>query len=447
MSVSIRSSRTLNFGRTLFTVAALALLLNVTACSTSPSGPSNEDRQQAQTLANEGFTLLITALNAETPNATILNQAKAKFEDALELDPENGDANVGLALTEFVLTAFDPAVAALIGEIPVLGIGRPAVLAGHGLGRVLAFDPTSSGSLLSVTGTLEWFRTMTTKPAQTGPDLEAIQTVLETVVLPVLGRVADLFEVVEGLDSWSLVLTPAQTGMVEGNLEIDQTDIYAVDIEVHALKAMIHMLVAYNMTIPDIMDTTAVKAAFNQATGTFMKLRTNGAANMQSARTTLLEAITLANSFMTSLQAETDNQADDLIKIDPTGKDGPTVADLTEIGTHLFDLSAALNGAQDITEDFDDDGVDETLSVNFKVLFTNPIPDLKALMPPYSWDSEYQMFFWDGYMEEDFSQFEFPDPTMHGVFPGLTTDAAFKAFFGITEFAGPGPFYFGFMGN
>jgi hypothetical protein len=447
MSVSIRRSCVLTFGRTLFTVAALALLLGVTACTTSPSGPSDEDRQQAQTLANEGFTLLIAALNTETPNTTTLNQAKAKFEDALEFDEENGDANVGLALTEFALAALSPEVLALIGETPALGIGRPAAISGHGLSRLLAVDPAPTGSLLSAAGTLGWFRTMLTKPAQTGPDLEAIQTVLEQVILPALNRVVELFAVVEGLDDWSLVLTPAQTGMEEGNLEIDQTDIYAVDVEVHAFKAMIHMLVAYNMNFPDLMDTTAVKAAFNQATGTFMKLRTNGAANMTSARTSLLEGIARANSFMSSLQGETDPQADDLIKIDPTGDQGPSSGDLAEISTRLAGLYLTLNGPQDVTEDFDDDGVDETLSVDLSVLFTNPIPDLKALQPPYSWDSEYEMFFWDGYLEEDFSQFVFPSPTMHGLFPGLTTDTAFKAFFNITEFLGPGPFYFGFMSN
>jgi hypothetical protein len=447
MSVTIRTRRTLSFGRTLFTVAAFALLLGLTACTTSPSGPSEEDRQQAQTLADEGFTLLITALNAETPNVTTLNLAKAKFEDALELDEENGDANVGLALTEFVLVAFDPSVQALVGGTPVLGIGRPVATAGQGLSRVLAFDPTPAGSLLSVTGILDGFRTMLTKPAQTGPDLEAIQTVLETVMLPMLDHVVTLFAAVEGLDDWSLVLTPAQTGMLEGNLEIDQTDIYAVDVEVHAFKALIHIMVAYNMNFPALMDTTEVKAAFNQATGTFMKLRTNGATNMQSARTAMLDAISRANSFMTSLQAETDSQVDDLIKLDPTGDQGPSADDLAGIATDLAKLYVALNGPQDITEDFDDDGVDETLSVDLSVLFTSPISDMKALQPPYSWDSEYQMFFWDGYMDEDFSQFIFPDPTMHGLFPDLNTDAAFKAFFDITDFLGPGPFYFGFIGN
>jgi hypothetical protein len=445
MSALIRSSRTRSFSRVLCTVAALALLVGVTACSTSSSGPSDEDRQQAQTLADEGFTLLITALNAETPNTTTLNQAKAKFEDALELDPENGDANVGLALTDFALAMLSPEVLALIGETPVLG--RPLAAPQSGLGRVMAGGGATGLDLLTVTGMMGWYRNLLDRPAQTEPTLEQIQTVLETVILPVLETVTDLFAVVEGLDDWSLVLTAEQIGMEEGQLEIDQTDIYAVDVGVHALKALIHVVVAYNLTTPDMANATEVQDAFNQTDGTFLILRTNGATNMGSARTTMLEALTLANSFMTSLMGETDDQSDDLIKIDPTGESGPTSADLTEVGTHLAELYAALYGPQDITEDFDDDGVDETLSIDLSVLFTNPVPDWKALLPPYSWDSEYQMFFWDGYLAENFSLFVFPDPTMHGVFPELTTDAAFKAFFDITGFPGPGPFYIGYPTN
>jgi hypothetical protein len=85
----------------------------------------------------------------------------------------------------------------------------------------------------------------------------------------------------------------------------------------------------------DFSDRSAVKAALNQQDGTFLKLRTSGATHLGSTRTSPLTAITMLGHLSTALQTETDDQTDDLIKLDPTGDTDPSPEDLLIIALGL----------------------------------------------------------------------------------------------------------------
>ena len=414
--------------------AALAVVV-ITGCEKSTTGPS--DVEQAAQLVDEGFQLLAAAFESDTPN---FQAPQDKFEQAQDLDPNNMDAKAGLAICEIALLSQNPQVLEAIGGvIPPGGFGKRAAGEAVGLRRVLGGTPQSGSQLLSPGGWLEWMRGRMAKVVQDQPpDLGPVQDAAEQVIIPVLDVVIALLESIEAQPSWQLVLTPELTGMQEGQLEIDVTDIYMLDGMVHALKAQLHFFVSYNLNTPDFTDITAVKAALNQTDGTFLTLRTTGATNLGLTRTTLLAAIGKMDLFQQSLTSETDDQTDDLIKIDPYGG-GPTQAELEEVAVELERLAAALIGDSIFAGDFDGDGDEENLTVNFSSFFTSPASDPKQLMPPYHWNSMYQTFFWDGW-PEDFNQFVFPDPTFGGIFPGLTTDQVFKAFFGIDWFPSAGPF-------
>jgi len=434
-------------------LAGLSLLV-ITGCEEDPTGPSNADIEAAQTLIDEGFGLLVMAFENIDPSSETpadFTTPKAKFEDALELDPNNHDASVGLALCEIGLLSQDATLLAAIGEIvPVTPIGRAVSGApSPGFRRALGNITDSGTGILTPTGWLTWMQGRMTKIVQGDPaiDLDPLQSAVETVILPTVDAVIALLGAVESDATWTLLLTPQMQGFedLDGQLEIDVTDIFLVDSTMHALKAMLHFFVSYNLNIPDTMVEAEVLAAFNQTDGTFLSLRTSGATNMGSVRTSLLAAIMKLGLFAASLEAEsldpTDDQSDDLIKL---GTDGPTEEELDEIAANLLDLSLALNGDFDVTDvDFDMDGMPDVLTVNLSTIFTAPVQDLKQLLPPYSWGSEDQFFFWDGYLEQDPSQFVFPDPTMGGIFPDFTTDAEFKAFFGMPTdmWLLPGPFF------
>ncbi|MFC1545546.1 hypothetical protein ACFL44_02530 [Gemmatimonadota bacterium] len=373
---------------------------------------------------------------------------KSKFEDALELDPNNHDASLGLALCEIGLLSQDATLAAAIGGIitvvpfgkAVPGASAPGLL--RGLGDIEDQD----SDLLTPGGWLTWMQGRMGKIMQSDPmlDLEPLQSAIETIILPVVDTVILLLNAVESDVTWTLVLTPQMQGFqnLDGQLEIDVTDIYLVDGAMQTLKAMLNFFVSYNLNIPDLASETEVVAAFNQTDGTFLSLRTNGATHMGNTRLALMAAIAKMNQFSTSLEAEIDDQTDDLIKL---GDDGPSEEQLAEIEAGLVDLILALNGDRVITEDFDEDGVDDVLTVNLSSIFTSPVQNLKHLMPPYSWESEGQVFLWNGYLARDLSQWVFPDPTMGGIFPDFTTDAELKAFFHIPTdtWVSPGPFFFG----
>ncbi|MFC1627712.1 hypothetical protein ACFL3H_01195 [Gemmatimonadota bacterium] len=434
-------------------LAGLSLLF-ITGCEKDPAGPSNADIEAAKTLIDEGFVLLATAFENVDPSSQTpadFLTPKGKFEDALEFDSDNQDARVGLALCEIGLLTQDATLLAAIGGIIPLAPFGKAVSGDSppGFRRALG-DITGPGEdILSPGGWLTWMQDRMTKVVQEGPapDLEPLQTAVETVIIPVVDAVIALLAVVETDVTWTKVLTPQMQGFedLEGQLEIDVTDILMVDAFMQVLKSQLHFFVSYNLNFPDFQSETSVVAALNQTDGTFLALRTNGTTNMGSVRTSLLAAITKMRLFGLNLSAESDDQTDDLIKIDPTGGDGPNAEDLIEIATRLTELESILNGPSDVDDvDFDGDGSPDVLSVDLSSIFTTPIQDLKQLLPPYSWNAQYTTFLWNGW-PEDISQFVFPDPTMGGILPGLTTDAGLKAFFGIpTDYwITPGPFFFG----
>lgn len=439
-------------------LAGLSLLV-VTGCEDDPTGPDNdnEDIEAARTLIDEGFVLLAAAFEnvdpqSETP-ADFLTP-KAKFEDALELDPDNNDARLGLVLCEIgLLTQNQTLLAAIGGIIPMGPFGKAAPgSSAPGFRRALGDITEPGGDLLSPGGWLTWMQGRMTKVMQEGPapDLEPLQNAVETIIIPVVDAVIALLVVVEADVTWTFMLSPTLQGFedLEGDLEIDVTDILLIDAFMQVLKSQLHFFVSYNLNLPDFEDETSVIAALNQTDGPFLALRTNGAANMGSVRTSLLAAITKMKLFGVSLALETDDQTDDLIKIDPTGDEGPNPEDLVEIAEDLDDLEKILNGPHDVEDvDFNGDGtVDalDVLTVDLSSFFTSPIQDFKQILPPYTWNSQYMTFLWDGW-PEDISLWVFPTPIMGGIFPGLTTDTAFKAFFSIpTEYwLSPGPFFFG----
>ncbi len=426
-------------------LASTVSLMALSGCEESTSPEGDADQKAAQLLIDEGFQLLAVAFNSDVPDFAT---PKAKFEAAKLLDPENMDANAGLVMCDVGLLSQNQQVLAAVGGI--LGPGSFARVAGSdpvGFRKVVGGGISQTGSQVLTPGS--WLRWMNSQMARViqdqPPDLGPLQDIMENVIIPVLDVVILLLESIEAYPDWQLVLTPELTGMQEGRLELDIADILMLDAMINVLKSQLHFFVSYNLNAPDFSDTTAVKAALNQQDGTFLKLRTNGATHLGLTRTSLLTAITKLGQFSAALQAETDDQTDDLIKIDPTGDSGPSVQDLLDIALGLNQLSATLNGPYLVEEDFDGDGTTESLTVDLSAYFSNPISDPKQVLPPYQWNSMYMMFLWDGW-PEDYSQFVFPNPTLNGIYPGLTTDAAFKAFFGITMFPSPGPFPI-FMGG
>ncbi len=148
------------------------------------------------------------------------------------------------------------------------------------------------------------------------------------------------------------------------------------------------------------------------------------------------------------------DQSNDLIVVDWS----PT--EYEEAYMVLDTVEAYLTTTQTIYADFDGDGGTEMLNVDMSSLFDNPIDGIFSLLPPYTsaigavedtvW---YYWWYWDGYeYREDsvisyideyyaviitwdadtFNEWIFPNPSINGLFPDVSSDIEFKSLFGMT---------------
>jgi hypothetical protein len=155
----------------------------------------------------------------------------------------------------------------------------------------------------------------------------------------------------------------------------------------------------------------------------FLTLSITGTAVLADALTRLQNAAGFVLEGLTSLENETDDQSDDIIKFDPTGSgSGVTQEDIDEVRDIVLDVQAALTEATLVTIPVDDEEEIE-LTVDLREFFLTPIADLKTLLPDYTMHvaseggDDVAILRWQALNLEDWI---IPQPTFSGVLPGMT---------------------------
>ncbi|WP_157452580.1 hypothetical protein [Chloroherpeton thalassium] len=426
----------------------LTVGLTVSSCSDDDdsSSGSSYDPTKAESLVDEARAELETQLyglitselsGVDRPSDIDFSKSYALYSEALTYDPENKDAKFGVSFTSILNITQDADVNEAFDAWNNYMASRNVLNSGSD-GEVLAFLPLgfpvhfSDANVGIATPLAISAHLMTASTTDSIPQLEDAQEILEDVVLPVLTSAISRLDEVDDDASFKFMITPKMQGDEnEDSVEIDLTEIYAMEAVLNMLKSSVLMTVAYDISM-DGYDSTGVSNALTQSTTSFMALRTNGKTYMSAAKTALLSAADKMDAAIAFLEAEQDDQSNDIIKIG--GDDGVSESEMEKVTDATQEIRDAFSSPIEVKNDFNGDGSTQTLKINLAAIFDNPIENFKELLPEYSLKIETE----NGYLSTtitwtatDFSSWTIPNPTFNGLFPELTTDEKFKEFFGI----------------
>ncbi len=380
-------------------VLALSLGLSLTACGkgTNPTAPTLTAEQEVE------------AGNAALASGDYA-AANQHFKAALAKDPTNPQANLGAAVTEVYLTQNDPDVAAIIhfvdstASAPVAA--RPAsARAGVRAARLLArLHLAPSGVANPIRGgRAAW--TLLGRAVSDPPAISEVQRIVKTVVMPRLQYAEDRLAVLESDPQFSIKLPPSLTEEPD-TLEVDLGEIYMLDAVVNGVQGWLGLLVAYNFDVPSYEHVNAESLL---APGTaWATLHPDGALQLAGARLNLLRVKTQIDQAVSYINAETDDQTDDLILATDLQSQG-----FLDFLDGVNQVAATLNGV--ITIQVDDYlGAPFAMQLHLERFFAAPIADLKTKFPNVAFDLQ-----GDPYVTDPLT---FPDPQIDLIFPDMTNE-------------------------
>ncbi len=375
-------------------VSIIAFFLFLLGCEETPVNGDGDDPLAAVAMVDSAISALedelfaLSTLEVSHPGDIDFSTSNALFKEALALDAANLDANFGAGLTELLVFSQDAEVQAVFDAWDAFletgsafvaeDLGSSAMSLGSLLPGALRQSPFQTLNEKEMAYSyLNLFKLVVSDP----PTIRDIQDVIEIVFLPSLDYALERFDVVDDSSTYSFIITPKMQGdLLEDPVEFDLTEVYVLEVAMNLLRSFCSVAVAYNVG-PSAYDSAAVIEFLSQGSG-FLSLRTpNGATQMAAAKQSLLDASSSLDNAVSFLKAETDDQSDDIITIDPAD-----VAELDSITKYNAEFRDSLETGLTLTEDWDGDGPlgPEPLTFNFGSLFDNPIQDFKSLLPAYT---------------------------------------------------------------
>jgi hypothetical protein len=380
-------------------------------------------------------------------------EAHTLFTQALASAPTNHTAAFGVAVTTVFRLEDDAEVRSLAEEweawsedVPVESLdlfvapptplrwGRaqlPLDLAGADVRRLASAGGLAVRQLMELTSLTD----------ATVPSLAQSQDVLLRVVRPAVeAALAALARIDDA--AFVFIVTPRMQGedaTTADSLQLDHTEVLVLRASLEAALASIDIATAYLM-VPNPTDAAGFVAAMTPGSS-FLTLAPGGAPRLAAALPHIETAVTLLRSAIDHLEAETDDQSDDIIKYDRTGNgDGIDAAELMDARNGLIDIDAVLDGPATVTL-FEGDPDEVQFTMNARAFFTNPIPDFKELLPAYQVSTALHGATTKArlrWVALNLDEWQFPDPTFRGILPGMMSSQDF------TDTFEPGELFFDF---
>lgn len=426
-------------------LATFCFLLIVFLCSCSKSTKPN-DVSTANVLAREGFDLM----NEEAERLSHLdnissqddfmleskfNEIEAKFDQALDEDADNPMAHLGISILEILRINYNPEFWSLIEDMQDMGNQKQTLL-----NRQFQFLANSSMLLLK----------NYSAGSKEAVSIARLQDFIHESVVPRLTSCMNHLDyAVNMADTTGIFI---DTG--EELIEIDKGEVYAFRASVHILEATFFMLTAYNWDMVgtdgtynwiqqlnqnfapvdfvggyepydyevvdgvlniyywDYWDEMDYSEPFQMevAAKTFRHnledATTFGTLNqsrLTHARQSILDAADDISNCVNSVQNETDDQSNDVIKLqyiidleDEIANQDPDNPDFMQNWNDIDDVVTWLEGivsGGSITVDAGD-GMDVTISI--AAYFNGGVSDIRNVIPYFHWsapaDSWLEMF-------------------------------------------------------
>jgi len=371
---------------TIFSLVFFQLSCTSENGATEPNDP--EGAASDVELANQALEEVLYALiNSDGPgsmqdiNFTV---PYGLYTSAFAKDPANKDANFGLALTgTFMMTqeqqvndAFDEWQSFMEGGDPFqaptgsvssgISIGFPSSLNSFSINNNELAKSVVGIHRLNLNGS---------------PKISTIQNILQNSLLPKLEDALTKLDYLDDFPEFVFTITPKMQGdLMADPLEMDLTEIYALQVSLNMLKVVVDMAVAYNLDFTSY-DSLGILEALSPGSD-FMTVRNSGQ-SLSDAKSALLAAIDKLEMGIDFLRNETDSQDNDIIKLDPGSDDD---AELDSILAYTDEAREFLTTGLTFSEDWDDNEwtPNEELTINLGEYFDTPVQDLKALLPEYS---------------------------------------------------------------
>ena len=393
---------------------------------------SYEDSTSAAQFALNGNTKLesiLTDLYNEENEPTMselsdsMGSAYADYSDALELNPNNLDANFGIALTGLLHVIVDPAYEEMLENweeyfdtVDPFKVNRSStnVFGSGGIGLPLDLN----GMVLPIKPILSTpiFLLRMISDSAGVAKISDIQNIVENNIMPYVNAGIDGLSKVQSDTSFVFKVTSdMQPDVGADPMELDMTEVYLIDMMLHALKAIGGTIIGHNFDM-HTHDETGLSESLTPGSD-FATLRTMGGTDLAEAHQAMIGAVDKLNMAMDFLEAETDDQDNDMIPYD-----AQDASDFENIRQDLNEINDIMTGPKWFSIDEGD-----SIQIDIQQFYINPLEDLKEMVPPYllsvGTDNEYvyPVFTWEADNFQDWKD-AWPDPTINGIFSNMSIE-------------------------
>ena len=362
----------------------------------SGAAPSEEDINEAAVIFEEAYSDMenifseleesdLTDLEAE------MTLTYLQIEEALELDPNNLDANFSLGLMSFMLilssNSFDDMLnqwEEYFDETTPFEYNPYNLFMGKS-----GFGLPTSAEKISVP--IEPFilapiRIMT-MPSDYVPQFSELQDIIRTDILPYVDSgISALALIQENPDYVFTVSSAMQPDVGSSALEMDMTEVYIIDMMLHALKAICNTLIGHNFNFIT-HDANGILEELNLGSD-FGTLNTNGGDDLLAAHNAMQNAITKLENAIDFLESETDDQGNDMIvQLDDPSEYQEVRDGLVEVRNAITQPTWLYFSTESEYYDYNYgyyyNEEDDSILVDIQQFYLNPFQDLKQLLPPY----------------------------------------------------------------
>lgn len=409
----------------------LYLLLFFVGCTQNeetPTGPTTDPTGSAlkSQQAYESLEIVFTQWangtfnNASDFDALNFKTANTLYKEAINLDPNNKDAHLGAAITEILCVYSDTAVNRVVKQWESFGDSKsdnPNPLAIRNAGLLSSTSQMVVPVNEMAKNLLKIYSVAKVDP----PLISDMQRIIRDAFLPRINYAIEQLGFVENADTFKFRVS----GKMQGDSKLSDVYLYSTEFTItgamlQGIKAMLEGFLVYKFDLADYKQATLV-AALQQNSTSFFYLASDGTTRSQNAKTAINTMIDKMLTGITKLETISGHKSDAVIKI---GNDGLKQADLDTAKKYLNKMKTSMNSA--ITIHLDNVGTDETpmdIQVYLGKFFDNPAQNPKsAFLPPYTVTASGTEDIQFKFNAETYADFNFPDPTFGGVFPGMTNE-------------------------